>query len=337
MKKLLPFILLSFTLASNAQLTLTKAQFDPAIGDTSRYYIIDTSYYTGGLNLGLTGANTLWTYANLAASGNSVTTAYVDPSTVPASANYTGCTIVAKQGPLNSFYKAVTSPSVQTEFQGISSNTITMNFNNTAVNMRYPFAFGNTIIDNFSGSFTFSLSGTASGNATVTADGTGTLVLPNGQIFNDVLRVKSVQNTGFSALIINGNMKQTIYSWYHASQKFPVLTVNYQSMSITGSTSPTVSAQVLGNKNNFVIGLKEASEEISSLIRIFPIPAVDIIQVVSNDLKTGKICVTDVCGKTVLSFPAGTHELIVTSLTPGIYFAEIHTEKGVLRKKFIKQ
>lgn len=336
MKKLLLSLSVFCALSTSAQsLILTKAAFEPIIGDTSRAYVVDTSYYTSGLNVGLTGANTLWTYSNLAASGNISMSAYVDPTAVPASSNYAGCTIVQKQGALNTFYKSVSSPSTQTEFQGINSSSITMNFSNTAVNMRYPFAFGNVITDNFGGSFTFSLSGSASGNATVIADGTGTLVLPNGVVFPNVLRVKSYQTTNFTALIINGNIKQTTYSWYDASQKFPILSINYQTTSISGSGSPTISAQVLGNKNNFVIGLKEQELD-PSAISLFPSPAGDLLKVDAGALKVNSIKLYNALGKEVMHSEAA-NELKLTTLSSGVYIVEIKTDKGLIRKKIIKE
>jgi hypothetical protein len=285
----------------------------------------------------MTGANTVWTYSNLAATGNSLTTAYVDPSSVPNATNYAGCTLVAKQGSLNTFYKAATSPSTQTEFLGINSSSITMNFTNSAISMRYPFNYGDVVTDNFSGSFTFSLSGSASGNATVSADGTGTLVLPNGIVLNNVLRVKSVQNTNFNAFIITGNMKQTMYSWYHASQKFPVLSINYQSISISGSGSPTITAQVMGNTNDFTIGMKENYLPSDNFIKLFPNPAADHLNVLVSQGKTLKIQVLDINGKKMIEQDNDLEVVNIKHLESGMYFILVHTDHGILSEKIIKQ
>lgn len=336
MRKILLLFSIACSISAGAQtLVMTKAAFEPVVGDTNKAYVVDTSYYSLGLNVGLTGANTLWTYNNLLASGNIITSAYVDPSTVPASTNYTGCTIVQKSGALNTFYKSVSSPSTQMEFQGINSSSITMNFSNTAVSMRYPFTFGNVITDNFGGAFTFSLSGTASGNATVIADGSGTLVLPNGGIYNNVLRVKSTQNTNFSALIIGGTMKQTTYAWYDASQKFPILSINYQSISISGSGSPTITAQVLGNKNNFVIGMDELRLDPASVL-IYPNPANEEINIRSNSFQVISIRLINAIGQEVMYAKNADH-LATSTLAKGVYLAEINTDKGMVRKKLIKE
>lgn len=336
MRKLLLLFSIVYSISAGAQsLVMTKAAFEPVVGDTNKAYVVDTSYYTLGLNVGLTGANTLWTYNNLLASGNIITSAYVDPSAVPASTNYAGCTIVQKSGALNTFYKSVSSPSTQTEFQGINSSSITMNFSNTAVNMRYPFTFGNVITDNFGGAFTFSLSGTASGNATVIADGSGTLVLPNGGVYNNVLRVKSIQNTNFSALIIGGTMKQTTYAWYDASQKFPILSINYQSISISGSGSPTITAQVLGNKNNFVIGINEQQVDPASVL-IYPNPTSEEINIHSTSFQVLSIRLINSIGQEVM-YVENADRLATSKLAKGVYLAELKTNKGIVRKKLIKE
>ena len=335
MKKLLPLFLLAATQLSSQSLVLTQAAFEPIIGDTSRHYAMDTSYYGNGLNVGLTGANTVWTYSNLITTTVVVTSAYADPTSVPSSSDYPGCTVVQKTGPLNTFYKSVSSPSVQTEFMGVQSSSLNMTFTNSAVNMRYPFAFGNTVTDAFSGSFTFSLSGAASGNATVTADGTGTLVIPGGTVYTNVLRVKSYQNTNFSVPFppILGNMKQTNYSWYIAGQKFPVFAINYQSISIAGG-SPTITAQAIGNKNNFIIGMNENLIDNSS-VQFYPNPVTSELNLAASvSFSKQEVVIYSVTGQEIKRGAAG--KIDCRELSSGIYIAELNTEKGIIRKKIIK-
>ncbi len=281
MKKILLSLLLLSTLVINSQnLILTKAANEAVIGDTSRVYIIDTTAYTGGLNAALTGTNMVWTYTNLVATSNKLTSAYINPTSVPSATGYAGCTVVQNQGTTNSFYKSSTTPSTQTEFMGVNSTSLTLKFTNTAVSARYPFTIGDSFSDSYSGSFTFSLSGTATGNATVTADGAGTLNLPYGITLTNVLRVKSVQTTSLNAIIINGTINQTVYYFYHSSQKFPILTINYQSIAIAGS--PTISASVSGNINNFTVGLKENNFNVVNS-NLYPNPARDIFNVKFNN------------------------------------------------------
>ncbi len=336
MKKLLSGLLLFIFLTNNSQtLILTKAANEPVIGDTSRSLLIDTSAYVSGLNVSLTGGNTVWTYTNLVGTSNSLTSSYLSPASSPSPANYPGCTVVQKQGTLYSYFKSVTSPSTQLEFMGVTSNSLTMNFTNTAVFAKYPFTFGNTFTDSFSGSFTFSTSGTANGNATVTADGTGTLNIPDGT-FTNVLRVKSYQVINFSVGIFPaGSLKQTVYNFYHATQKFPLLTIDYTTLTITGQT-PSVTTQVSGNKNNFTVGLKE--NVINNLnAKLYPNPADNVLNVYIDDLaKAKEILIFNELGQKVYK-SVFENKIDINTLPKGIYIIEIKTEQGSFRKKFVKE
>jgi hypothetical protein len=241
---------------------------------------------------------------------------------------------VQKTGPLNTYYKNASTPSIQTEFMGVTSSSLNMNLTNTAINMRYPFSFGSVITDAFSGNFTFSLSGTTSGNATVTADGTGTLIVPGGTVYPNVLRVKSYQSTAFSAFPVSGSMKQTNYSWYIVGEKFPVMSINYQSFSIAGG-SPTVSAQGLGNKNNFIIGMKEQQLDNSS-VQFYPNPvSSELVMIANQTFLKQDVVIYAVTGQELKRSIVG--KIDCSDLAKGIYIAELNTEKGVIRKKIIKE
>jgi hypothetical protein len=333
MKKLLPLFLLASLQSRSQSVSLTQAVFQPVIGDTSRHYVLDTSWYGSGLNAAFAGSNVLWEYSHMVTTSVVVTSAYVDPTSVPSASDYPGCSVVQKNGPLYTYYKNASTPSVQTEFMGVTSSSLNMNLTNTAVNMRYPFSFGSVITDAFSGSFTFSLSGTTSGNATVTADATGTLIIPGGTVYPNVLRVKSYQSTAFTAFPISGSMKQTNYSWYISGQKFPVMTINYQSFSIAGG-SPTLSAQGLGNKSNFIIGVKEQQLDNSS-VQFYPNPvSSELVAMSTLAFLKQEVVIYSITGQELKRGTAG--KIDCSDLTKGIYIAELNTDKGIIRKKIIK-
>jgi len=332
MKKLLPlFILFAFSSRSQT-FTLTQAANEPAIGDTSRTYLIDTTAQ-GNINASTGGPNITWNLTALNAMGGAATTAWLDPTSVPSATAYSGCTIVSKQGSLYSYYKAVSSPSTQLEFMGVTSSSLNMNLSNTAIYQRYPFAFTYYVTDTYSGNFTFSLSGTASGGGTVVADGTGTLILPSGT-YNDVLKIRSSQSTTLTAFPISGTIKQTVYSFYHASQKYPLLSVNYQTITVAGS--PTVTAIVNGNANNFTVGLKELKADEISLI-LYPNPATQALNIqIQSPVQPVSMKILDQVGREIYSgeFSAKTD---ISKWSAGMYYVEIRTDKGMATRKFIKQ
>jgi hypothetical protein len=333
MKKLLPLYILFAAFTSNAQtFTLTQAANEPVIGDSSRTYVIDTTAQ-GNINAGNGGINITWNLSSLNATGGPATTTWLDPTSVPSATAYPGCTIVSKQGSVYSYYKAVSSPSTQLEFMGVTSTSLNMNFTNTAIYQRYPFAFSNNLTDNFSGNFTFSLSGTANGSGTTVAEGTGTLILPSGT-YNNVLKIRSSQSTTLNAVFINGTIKQTIYSFYHSSQKYPLLSVNYQTITVAGS--PTVSAIVNGNANNFTVGLKELKADEASL-QVYPNPATQALNIqMLSPLKPTGMRIVDQSGHEIYSgeFSAKTD---ISKWNAGMYYLEIKTAKGTVTRKFIKE
>jgi hypothetical protein len=333
MKKLLPLCILLAAFSLHAQtFTLTLAANQPAIGDTNRTYVIDTTAQ-GNINASTGGPNITWNLSSLNVIGGPATTAWIDPSGVPSATAYPGCSIVSQQGTLYSYYKTVSSPSTQLEFMGVTSSSLNMNFTNTAIYARYPFAFTNNITDNFSGNFTFSLSGSASGSGTTVADATGTLILPSGT-YNDVLKIRSSQTTTLNAGFINGTIKQTIYSFYHASQKYPLLSVNYQTITVAGS--PTVTAIVNGNANNFTVGLKELKADEASL-QVYPNPATQALNIqMLSPLQPAGIKILDQIGREIYSGEFNA-KIDISKWNSGMYYLEIKTAKGTVTRKFIKE
>jgi len=336
MKKFLLFLSIIISVTYNAQsLVLTQAANEPVIGDTNRTHILDTTAFSSGLPNSVSGSSAVWNFQALNTTTALITSAYVSTTAVSSSSNYAGSNIVQVQGGLNTFYKSVSSPTTQTEFMGISSSSLTMNFTNTAIMAKYPVSFGSTITDNFSGSFTFSISGNANGNVTTTADGTGTLNLCDGITLTNVLRVKSVQNvTLTSGFFPVGTMKQTIYNYYHASEKYPILNISYTSVALTGQTA-TVTGAVSGNNNVFVVGIRENSLS-DSQISTYPNPTSDILHInLTSSLKPSEIIIYTQLGQ-IAQRNGYSNEINISNLSPGIYFIEVKTNSGTARKKFIK-
>jgi hypothetical protein len=336
MKKiLLPFAILFTVSLSSQTLTLTKSFNEPVVGDTNRVHFLDTSFYANGLP-NIAGSNVVWNFQNLVTTTAVISTPYVSTTAVSSASNYPGATFVQKQAGLNNFFKATTSPTTQTEFLGVYSTSISTNFTNTAIAAKFPFTYGNSYTDNYSGPFTFSVSGTANGNISNSADGTGTLNLPSGISFANVLRVKSVQSTTLiSGFLPLGTLKQTTYNYYHSSEKFPILTINYSSFQQFGTTTPTVSGSATGHANHFIVGLNESISVVSNLL-LFPNPASDKLHITTDsDFSSAEIFIYSQLGTIVLR-KAYSSEIDISSLSSGIYLIEVKSDKVTARKKFTK-
>jgi hypothetical protein len=337
MKKITFFFLVVSLFRVSAQ-TLTQSFNEPHVGDVDPGYPLDTSAYTNGLPLNIKGNNVTWNFTSLQPISPSDTDYYVSPSSVAGASAYVGCTVVQKSGLLNTFIKSSTTPTTQTEILGATSSSLSFLFSNSAIAVKYPVSYGSGSTDNIAGTYTvFTYNGPCTGVITTTADGFGTLNLP-GHSYTNVLRIKSVQSLTLNQGIFPvGTGMQTIYEFYHASQKFPLLTLSYNSFGLITSSSPTVSGSARGSANSFtVVGLKENTLD-ANAITIYPNPVKDNLNIVINGSVAGKeIELYDQLGRLVL-YSDTTNNIDVSTLKSGIYILQIKTDRGIAQKKLVKE
>lgn len=340
-RKFTLLVLLVSTFVLQSQ-TLTQSFNEPVIGDVNNYYPTDTALFTTGLPTTITGSTSVWNFTNLRAQLPLITENYVSPSTSTTSASYTGCTVLQNAGTLFTYLKSTTSPTTQTEVLGLSSTTMSLKFTNSAILTKYPVSYGSTHTDNISGTFVYSVSGTCSGNITTNADGLGTLNLPNSQSLTNVLRVKSVQTITLSYIIPIGTLKQTVYNYYHSSQKFPIVSINYTSITLTGQTS-TVTGVVTGHSAYFTaqpVGINSQAINESNF-SIYPNPALNqfYLQLDNPNAKPVNVEISDLTGQKVKSIAIGTgniNEAIATNgMTKGLYFVKVTQGTAVSTRKLL--
>jgi hypothetical protein len=327
-------LLLSVCCLTVTSQTLTQSFNEPKVGDLESAFTLDTSAFSGPIPK-QAGSGISWDYSKLKTVGAMNTASYVAVSTVTDSAKYPNSNLVQQQAFLNTFLKSATTPTTQTEVHGLTSPSLNLVFSDPAVMIKYPFSFGGSITDNIAGTFSgFSFTGSCTGKILTNADATGTLTLPGGLMLSNVLRVKSVQTltltSGFFPL---GTARQTIYNYYHGSQKFAVLSLNYTELTLIGGT-PSVTG-VANGSSAFFVGLNEnKADEILSAV-IYPNPANDVLylkQVAGT--KPEFILITDITGREVLSFPF--HEqLSIAHLQEGIYVVSLSRNGVSKRKKLV--
>lgn len=336
MKKILLAIFILSGVFTKSQ-TLTQTANEPKVGDVDIEYLMDTTAFTSGLPISVTGSNCVWDFSGLS-SYTVLTNNYLSPTAVPSASAYAGCSLVQESGLSYTFLKSVATPSAQTELIGLTLPLGSVNFTNTAIAARYPISYSYSLTDNVSGSFSSTITnGSCSGNITTKADGLGTLNLPQGQNYTNVLRVKTFLSLSLVAGFIPiATVKQTIYSYYHISNKFPVLNINYTAMQITGSSSPTISASVQGN-SAMLLALQKLNQVNENAVSIYPNPAKSTLVIANNSmLKIDKIKVFNMLNQLVLESPQ-VESLNVSALCSGNYFMLIETEKGSVYKRFIKE
>lgn len=336
MKKILFLILIIFSLISHSQ-TLTQNFNEPKPGDVEQTYPLDTSAFLNGMPITITGTNAVWNFTNFVATNPGIDNYYLSPASNTNSAGFPGCTMVMESENVSTFFKSVTTPTPQTELLGLKSGTLHLIFTNSAIIAKYPISFGTVISDNMSGTFSaFSINGNCSGSITTTADGTGTLNLPNGITYANMLRVKSVQSLNLTAgAFPAGTLKQTIYNYYHGSQKFPVLSITYVVMTpVVGD--PTKTGFATGSINAFVVGQEE--NHLSPLaVKIYPNPARSIVYVdVAGTLHPEKVEIFNHLGQAVFSgVYAGNVDL--SGIERGMYTVQITIGQRIVRQKLIRE
>ncbi len=332
MKKIYSFIAAIASVASvNAQFTLTKAFNDPAFGD----HFNRKEYDSLGLVPKNTGTNQVWNFAGYPQNSNVLNTTYTTVATAPNGANYVGATIVEMDGAgANTYYKSTASGY---ELVGAENASISYNYANTAYAWDWPTSYGYSNTDTYAGTCASGANtGVSSGTVTTNASGTGTLTLPNGVVLNNVLQVTIVNNfvLSFAGGTFVLNIYAVDYNYFHASQKFPVMTVSYSSANGSALTGKIrVNDLLLTGVNDL-----KAEEALS----IFPNPAKSSFNITLHnaDHAACKMEITNSFGALVRSIDLGnTAEIVghvsVSDLAPGMYMVKTTLGNVISVRKLI--
>jgi hypothetical protein len=96
----------------------------------------------------------------------------------------------------------------------------------------------------------------------------------------------------------------------------------------------------LQNCMNSITGINNESE-LNDLIKVFPNPTRDEIQVISNQLSVNSIEIFNSLGEKIYYSPITDNRLPITinisDIPSGVYFVEVNTENGVGVKQFVKE
>ncbi len=340
------FCFAAFTI--NAQLTLTKASTEPIAGDTYTNVAYDT---TSAIPKN-TGTNQMWNfsaYSKSTASNAEVAVSFSNAVAVSSSSAFPGCNLVEVygSGATNSYYR---TSATQYEFLGQNGGNSTINFTNSAIVAVWPIAYGYTNADPIAGSVTAGTINTnASGNVTVSATGSGSLTLPGGNTLTDVLQVRAVQRLSgvvtFSSIPVTVTITITNFQYYHSSEKFPIVNVSYQKISLPTLFSSFAPPQTVALSINAKapIGIKETFLNASNLV-LYPNPAKNEVYLRLNDLSfvTGEVSLYNALGerisyKIINQAQIKEESISLNGLASGIYYLKLKTEKGIITKKIIKE
>jgi hypothetical protein len=316
----------------NAQISLTKANNEPVIGDV----FPKQSYDSLGAVPKNTGANQIWNFSTMTVNSATETSVYMAVSATPNPTMYPAATIAEQVG--NNNYTYYKSTSTTFEVQGFSNPGFDMNFSNSVVFANWPITFGSSNTDSGGGIGSAGVATVAiNGTANVAAPGSGTVILPGNVTLNNVLQVITTITITQSSGTTTVNQLQKQYDYYHGSQKFPVMTMQYQSQTSGTVTSLNFSAWV--NKN-VVAGI--ADHSFISGLSVYPNPAKDQLIILMNNV-SGEVAtatITDLSGRELKAVSLGNSLNIngtidVSDLGKGVYLLTLKSDKNTVTRRII--
>lgn len=331
MKKiyLLSFLITGFCLTASKAQTLTATGCNPTIGEVYNRVL------TNSFSQGSSGTGQTWNISTLTGTSSSATV--VSVGSTPNGSNHPLTNIAFYDGANYTYYK---TSSTAYQLYGIEAS-VSIVYSNPEDFMRYPFSYSNTYTDTWAATFTSGVFFNRKGSTTLTADGTGTLITPNGTITN-VIRVHSVQiysdsaDLGGTPYVITYNNDQ--YFWYKDGIHFPLAsTYNFTS----SASAPTTG----GFYTDLPIGIKE-NTLLSDDVVLTPNPANEnvLVSYLLEKNSAIKLAVINVIGEEVYVYNSSQNligkqsiNIDLSHLDKGVYFVRIQAEGESVTKKLIVQ
>lgn len=312
----LSFMVMIFFSATIAQTVITYDNHAPQVGDSYTSTYLDVSE---PVDPGNTGGGQTWDFS-MFTGGETETMTFIDAATTlwggQVNAN------LAIQSNYKGFFVAyfnATSDLVESVAMGSHDEEIGDNltiFEDAQTMLQFPFAYGDTYEDTYSYTMEYTgMSMVFSGTTTCEADAWGNITTPTG-VFNDVLRVKSVevettQTWVNGTLIDESTTTYTNYDWYAESGVGPVV-----SLEIDEDFPEEVS-----------ITFTETATGVSSFVEnatiAWPNPANSSVTINTEVFSNGStVMIVNNTGAIVREFEALNSEAVIslTNLEKGVYF-----------------
>ncbi len=323
-----------------SQPTLTGANTNPVIGEVLGG--VTTAYF----NPGSAGANQTWNFASLTSTGTSSVTVVSVGSTAHGS-SFPNATFALAPSASSTSYYAASSSSFQ--YYGDYNGSTLQAYSNPEDLLRYPFTYGNSYSDPYTCNYMSSAPEYRKGTVTVTADGYGTLILPNGT-FSNVLRVHMVESqvdsanlTGFVSL---GTYRRSEYAWYLPGNAWMIASCD--SITINSVINGTVGTPTYVTTGGYTSVIHAGIEEMDNLLQslhVYPNPSHGVVTLQFDLNKTSKYEVNlfnysgQKVGETIQEEGmegSNLKEINTAGLAKGIYFVQVTDEhSNVFSRKIV--
>lgn len=221
MKRL--FLMALIPAAVWAQPNIQKAE-DFSIGTTLKFRTCESDK----VNEGKGGKDQIWDFSGLKLKKDTITEWMVAPASVPNASLFPAATFVEKYS--DGKYVYASKVSGQNFLLGFADETsnILIKYPNSLLFAVRPMTFGTTVTDEFTDEFSFgNMNFKGTGTCTVSADGYGTLILPNGK-YSNVMRVKITQSQTDSLIQYRTvNVTNSIsYVWFDENHTSALLKID---------------------------------------------------------------------------------------------------------------
>lgn len=333
MKKIYFSILSLFAfVAGNAQ--LTQANHAPANGESYQMYRCDSVNTTPGAS----GAAASWNYATIT-TFSSLVRSYTAVTTNTASYPSANINLASASNDLS--YLASTTNSLGYYGGNISVGTIagSLSYTTPAIYASYPMSLNTTTSTVTGGSIAitspFPTTGTFTGTSTSMVDASGTISLPGGITYTDVVRVVTSQTLDITTAFASAVVNQRNYDWYAVGVKAPVFSIMTSTATVAGSpTSQTVVARnknltIAPPTNTSTVGIFEnAGTDIQ--FNAFPNPSNTFVNFITNHPDAATVSVFDITGKLVekQNLNDGKSKMDVSSFNKGLYLYSVNSKEG---------
>ena len=339
MKKTLLFTTLSVAFLGNTQ-SLTQAN-EAGVGENQTMFVCDSFV---DLQDNVVGNTAVWDYTGLAAYiGETRDYIIGDATASPFTADFATSVKTLKIGAIETFYNSSVSARISQGFvytePTLGNVKATFEIDDAEL-VNYPMIYGDVFNDVFSGTLDVPSLGTSplSGEIDVTIDGQGTLNLPNGVSYSNVIRVKSLDSTFSTVNSPFGPMdviiERTQYEYYNISNSnMPVLMI----------TNIKMISSVLNDEQTLVLASDDPMQYLAvdknSAVNftISPNPAADKITITGEFSNDASYTIVDQNGRVLSSCSINSVAIIdISSFSNGIYFLNINSNGNTTSKTIVK-
>lgn len=346
----IPFFLLMLLpfLGANAQAPTVSIGMLPDPGQIYSYLDDTLSGHLSQFSAGSAGAGVTWDFSKTpAAAGVQVNMHYLSPDSLPLSdAAFTMSNIVATSDYRNYTYFNKNAEGVffyGGRYASTNGTPYVFYYSNPLKLLQVPFTYGNSFTDTFTAGYPSSpgFSATRRGTLKATADGYGTLIMPNGKVFTDVIRINNqlmLTDTNYK----NGrdSLMDNFYDYYQGTGTFPLIELGERKTFFWNSQ--TYSSQRYIHLCDAGAFADQTNALIPFASSAYPNPVNDVLQVTISAEAPISTCIElySTGGKMICRYENISKGSIQTidmrNLPSGIYFLSIIGGKYTGKHKILK-